>query len=421
MEFIKIYPSKDSFISKKNPSNNYGIDAILELSTTSATANLESTRILTYFDLSNVISNLTSSYTATLNFYNARNSKFTDENFNVEIYPLTANWNEGLGSKLYPISSSVNYLSATTINSWSSSGGDYTASPSASITFQNGTENLTSNLSAFINYWSTSTNYGLLLKFPDSIESLTSTYQNNKSFFSKDTHTLFKPSINITYNSSLITDDRNNLHLGNNTIFFYDRNVGTTSYPGVALMTMDLTVTGLTAFAMNYFAPSTWYINFNATSLFYPELWTVLSNTASNYSITSSVTGFRKYTHFANDISRLSANIISRPEYFQNESPIFRVKVFDYVYVGMGSVAEDYFPNSVSIFFIEQNTRTIVTPEIPMNYDEDGYWIKNIMSNFLPSFYYIPVIKIYDGVNNEFIYREIKESKFFVKKFSNQF
>jgi hypothetical protein len=419
MEFKKLFATKSSYISNysKNLRNNYGLDHILDLSTSAgASAHLYSTRILLEFDISSITSTLTSSYTSTLVLYNATNSLLTQENFDVEIYPITEQWNRGSGSKLYPVTSSANYIERTALSSWSASGGTYSPSTSSVVTFIKGNENLTANISGFIEYWETNPNYGLLLKFPSGIESTTANYENHKSFYSTNTHTFFKPSINISYPSTLIKDDSHNLKIGTNNIFFIDKNVSTTSYPGFALLSTDLTLTTATAQIISYYAPYTWYFIFNNQNLIYNEIYKIISNTASNYSVTTSLTSFNQNTSFTNDISRLNANMILQSSYFENEFPILHAKIYDYVYVGMGSVASDYYPSNVYLFFIERNTRTVVTEQIEMNYNTDGYYLKFDMSNLLPMYNYTPILKIVDGINNEYIYKEIPEATFYIKK-----
>lgn len=419
MSFYRFYTTQDSYLSSSYLSSNFGADHVFDLSTTSGlSANQNHTRILIQFsDVQSITASLSTAYSAIITLYNARNYKVTDENFTVELYPLTAQWSEGVGSYIYPVRSAVNYLQRTSLLNWSLSGGSYTASPSASCTFIKGTENLTANISSFVEYWKTNPNYGLIIKYPSSIESLTSDYQNNKSFFTGNSHTVYKPHLDINYADDLIIkDDRHNLHIGNNKIFLIDKNVSTTSYPGACYIKADLILTSATGMAMTYFSPNVWYITFLNQNLVWDGLWTILVNTASNYSITSTITGETEYVNFNNDSSRLSVNFIGRQEYNINEQPIFRTKIYTYNHIGMGSVANNYYPTSAFLFFIERNTRKIMSQELEMNYDYSGHFLKYRLLNLLPNFYYTPVVKMIDGISQDVVYREIPEASFYVRK-----
>lgn len=422
MAYKKFFPSQDSYVSSRDGyrTNNYGLGATLDLS---VSAGVYFNRALIQFDIGSYTATLTSptSYTATLTLYDVVNILNTDQNFALELYPITEQWNAGYGQRNRPLTSEVNYIARTALNNWTTSGVTYATSTSASIDFITGNENLTANVSAFTEYWKTNPNYGILIKFPSSIEAVTSNYTNNKTFYSKETHTAFQPTLDIVTDASLIKDDSANIHLGNNTIFFYDKNVSSTAYPGYALISTDLTVTSATSLTTSYFAPNTWYFTFPNTNLIYDELYKIVSNTASNYSVTTSLTSFIPVTSFHNDPSRINANVIMQSSYFDNESPVIRASIYNYVFVGMGSIGMPYYANNVYLFLIEKNTRQIVTPEIELSYDADGYYTSFPMSNLLAGFNYTPIIKIIDGVNNDTIYKEIFESTFFIKKWNNKF
>ncbi len=417
MPFTRLYFNQDAWISRKKYLKNHGDDAVIELAVSASnSSSVDATRLLIKFPIESYTASLSSAYSAILYLYNARNYKYTDQNFQVEIYPLTASWSEGIGSNIYSVSSAVSYIKRTQLANWSTSGGDYTSSPSAVITFENGTENLTANLSSFVGYWTANPNYGLLLKFSNTVESTTADYANAKSFFSRNSHTVYRPHVDITIPDTLMKDDRNNLHIGNNRFFFIDRNVTTTAYPGAAYLKADLCVSSGTAATLNYFSPSIWYINYVNSNMQWDGLFTVLSNTASNYSVTSQVTGTVINTYFNDDSQRININANIRNQYFTDEQPTLRIQIYTHVYIGMGSMAYSYYPVSAFMFFVERNTRKVVTPEMEMSYGIDGHFSKFNMANLLDGYFYIPFVKIIDGINDDVVYREVPEAAFYVKK-----
>ena len=425
MSLIKLYPQQDTFISLANPNNNYGANEILYLSVSSSSSAIQDlNRILIQWDLTpqsyiNAVSAGASSYTATLNLYNAKNGQFTDENFNIELYPLTATWNEGQFSRMWSGTGFANWNSATYFTNWSISEGSYSSSPSISINFPKGTENLTANVSAFIEYWRNAPNYGFMIKLSTAQESATGvsgSYYNLKTFFGKDTHTLFQPSILIQNNTPLLQDDAGNLRIGNLNFFIYDTNVSTTAYPGIAGLKADLFATGFTGYTINYFAPYQWYINvpFTTWSGVIGPIFMVASNTGFGSSLTSSITGQSLY--FANKSyvsSFLDVNVLCKNEYAQTENASIRVNALKYVHRKMGSRAINYFASHVFISFKEKNTFTQVLPYTECGYDADGYFTQINMINFLTSFNYFPSIKVIDYDGSIFI-KDIKESVFYI-------
>lgn len=423
MPFYTLYANKDAYVSYKKKNNNYGVDPVLTLSFSSSSSAVQDfTRILMRFN-TDVLASVTGSYTATMVLYNCDNGEFTDENYTVDIFPITQDWNQGKFSYMYPGSGSVSYLYRTESQLWSSSGVTYSASPSASFTFTAGTENLTANMSAFVEYWRTNPNYGVLIKFNEQYESATSAsaYENVKTFFGNNTHTFYKPRINITVPETLITDDIHNLKYGANRIFVYDRTVASSAYPGMVYLSTDLTVATTASpwsqYTPTYFAPYTWYITYNNAQLAYANgLWLVQSNTAASFSVTSSVTGNLLMTSNRIYTSVPNVNAPVNEVYSVQDVAILRAKPHLYVHRSSGSVVVNTYPASgVFMSIRERNTGTEVMSDQQMHYDKDGYFYKVSMSNFQPNFYYYPVVKTIDELGTV-MRKELKESVFFVKE-----
>lgn len=420
MSLLKLYPSQDAFISLAQPNNNFGRDEILELTLTSNTSAVgEATRLLIQFDTSSQkFTNATSgAYTATLTIYNCPNNKFTDENWSVNIYALTQSWNEGINSVMFPSTGAVSYVWRTLGNTWTSSGGTYSASPSSTVTFISGTENLTANLSAFINYWNAGNpNYGLLIKFQnEGLVALSGDYSNTKTLFSRNTHTYYQPHLSIVWNGDPnIQDDIHNMHVGTNNLYVYDTTESSSSWPGIVQLKENLMLSGSTAYSVSYVASNIWTFNVSMSQLAWPYgLWVVTSNTATGVSITSAFTGYQSYFQSTFYTSEIDASFLTNSIYFQEDTPILRAHIFKNVYRGMGSLALDYYPNEVYVHFRERNTFTQATPEQLMSYDGDGHFYYMDMSNLLPNFYYVPVLKIVTPQGT--VIKKFNQSAFFVQ------
>lgn len=416
MSIVRSYADKDSFIMSDRPYYNFGGTQVLELSLSASSSSMQNfTRALIQFDISSLTANATGVYSSLLTLYNCRNNDFTDENFDIYLYPLTEAWNEGNGSAIYPLTGAVNYVQRTSIANWSVSGGTYTASPSAVCSFIKGTENLTANVSAFIEYWKTNPNNGIIMKYSQNYESITADYETMKTFYGANTHTYFKPFIDVITPNVLLKDDRHNLHYGNNVIFIYDTNVSTTAYPGFVYVKPDLSLSSSTAHTANYFSPYTWYINFNSTRIDYPELYTIQSNTAQSYSLTSSVTGFLLQTSNELNTSEPYCNALVNETYYTSDVANIRIPIFTYTHRGAGSVVMPYYPSSAFIYFVESVTKTPALPIQEMNYNKDGHYISQNMNVFVPNFFYIPVVKFIDKKGN-YVTKMIENAKFYVRE-----
>lgn len=213
--------SKDTTIYQAYPTNNAGLDEILEIGklinvdvemTSPTQYATGSVRSLIYFDLPT-----TESVSATAQYY--LNLKLADaknvyKNQGIVIYQVSRSWDEGSGY-FYQQPKNVNdgatWGQVNNFTSWSMSGGDFlTASNSASVTLstyplQDLRINVTNILQPIVSQSLQNTFYGLVLQFPEYDED---NYQNegNIKFFSTQTHTIHQPTLEIIWNTqSFIT------------------------------------------------------------------------------------------------------------------------------------------------------------------------------------------------------------------------
>jgi hypothetical protein len=210
MAIYKIFPEKDTFISKYRSTQNFGRDEILEISNeTEITAlNADVNRTLVQFptsQITDVITNIISgsAYSASLRLFLANATLPID--YTIEAYPLSQSWDMGLGkSSDNPITTlGCTWISRTTTSNWASTGSSYINTPSSSQSFNYiSDKDINMNVTSIVNSWASSSipNNGFLLKLSSSIEN--STTPLITKFFSMDTHTIYPPQLELKWDDS---------------------------------------------------------------------------------------------------------------------------------------------------------------------------------------------------------------------------
>jgi len=236
MAVYKIFPEKDATIYSAYPYTNTGRDEILELSTIpdilQGSGGPQTSRILIKFPTSeilDVIQNkvLTSPFSATLKLFLANASNIPLD-YSIKCYPLSQSWNMGTGK--YgdsPITSdgvSWKYLDYSGSNQWTLSSNNATSSyitgnegggiwitGSGNFDFEETqtfnyitSKDIEISVYNFIDALSSSSieNNGLIIKREDSLEFNSSSYFELK-YFSMDTHTIYPPHLEISWDDFL--------------------------------------------------------------------------------------------------------------------------------------------------------------------------------------------------------------------------
>lgn len=199
MAVYKIFPTKDASINNYNPNDNLGRDEILELYNDSNYIS----RILLDFNFNeiNEWGSISPTISSSLKLYLSEASNIPTS-YSIEVYPIEQSWEMGTGryKDLPNPRNGVcwNYPDYNNSNiSWSFS---LNSLPSSSQTFNYYNNNdINIDINPILNYWinEQSTN-GLILKFPDNIES--GSRDIKTSYFSIDTHTIYPPHIEIFWN-----------------------------------------------------------------------------------------------------------------------------------------------------------------------------------------------------------------------------
>lgn len=204
--------SADTTIYQRYPTSNTGLDEILEIgkvirppdSTVAYTSG--SVRALINFDISNITSYPTTSKFY-LNLYYA-NAEKVNRYQRIDVYPVSRSWVEGSGYRYQDVEVSTDGATWRTYDTdlnWAASGSDYLTSVSGSALIQTYPPpdikiDVTNILLPFVDNSNTFTWNGLLVKFPTADETNT-TNKGNIKVFSRDTHTIYAPTIEVVWNN----------------------------------------------------------------------------------------------------------------------------------------------------------------------------------------------------------------------------
>lgn len=266
MAIKRYFATQDTTISNAYASNlsssasgsNMGGSDVLEIFSVYAqqsTSSIEKSRALIQFPISTIASDRTAgnipasgSVSFYLNLYNAEHPFTLPKDFILNIHAVSQSWDEGRGLDMeeYTDLGTANWNARVSSSAgetlWVTQGGtfhtaSYTAGqtmPSSSQTFSEGTENLSVDVTAFVEEWlvGTQANNGFAIYLTSSQED-GSLYRSfyTKKFFSRTSEFFFKrPNIEAKWNSSY-GDDAGSFYLSSalapasdnlNTLFLYN-------------------------------------------------------------------------------------------------------------------------------------------------------------------------------------------------------
>jgi hypothetical protein len=202
--------TQDASIYQRYPTNNTGLDEILEVGKTIKPLDGDvmyassSARALIYFDVpSQQQYPAGAKYYLNLRIANASNIKRYQK---LEVYPVSRSWIEGSGyfyQNVRNASDGITWTDASDTQYWATSGSDYITTPSSSYTFTKvpiedirlDVTNIIAPVVSGSNQFSWN---GLLLKYP-TVDELDSTNKGNIKVFSGNTHTVFAPTLEIAW------------------------------------------------------------------------------------------------------------------------------------------------------------------------------------------------------------------------------
>lgn len=212
-----ITASQDASIYQRYPDNNAGLDEITELGKLKKPLDTDtmyasaSIRALIGFDLTNISSIPTSGASYFLNLFLA-NAQHVSRYQTLQVYPVSRSWIEGSGyfyQDVQNVQDGTTWASASKTQHWTTAGGDYVTTPSASYTFYNTPiSDIKIDVTNIISEVRNGTNQfvwnGLLIKLPNADET-SSLIDGNIKFFSDNTHTIFSPNLEVVWNDQEFT------------------------------------------------------------------------------------------------------------------------------------------------------------------------------------------------------------------------
>lgn len=257
MAVYKIFPTADITLYSRFPTQNTGLDEILEVSVKNEdiTAvnvyepeldtpilNDDLRRSLIAFsntDIQTIKSFTTGSWQAGLKLYLA-NAENLNTTYSLEIRAISSSWEMGTGKfSDYPITtngaswdSPVYYRGV--VNDWIDSsyyltpgGGNWTGSFATQSFSYKDSKDIDANVTSIVDKWFSGSinNNGFIVKHPRSIENDSGSYIV-LNFFSVDTHTIYPPTLEMKWDDSVYTTGSLNIISNNQFVTSFDNNVG---------------------------------------------------------------------------------------------------------------------------------------------------------------------------------------------------
>jgi hypothetical protein len=163
---------------------------------------------------------------------NAVHAEEVPSSYDLEILPLSRAWDEGRGFSIYDeglkdINQYSNWRSATSVQSWTTPGGDVVLNPTSSQHFDEGMEDLDIDISNIVYSWLTGglVNNGILVKFQNQYESGTIDYAF-KHFYSRHAKLPERRPKIVGFWKKTIQDDRTNMSFNLSGSLMYYKSFG---------------------------------------------------------------------------------------------------------------------------------------------------------------------------------------------------
>ena len=216
--------SKDASIYLQQPTQNTGLDEILEVSKIYYGTLKDVSRSFIQFDLnsfsSSIVSGDVTMSSAELILREAESNEIP-LSYTIYAHPVSQSWEMGIGTRFDDIttdgitwnhkSSGTNWLltdtlSAGSTGSYNGRGGTWYTSSQSTQSFEYQTTDLSIDVKNTIRLWLSGSipNNGFIIKHSSTFENDTNDYGQLK-FFSKETNTIYQPKILIGWNDSTFT------------------------------------------------------------------------------------------------------------------------------------------------------------------------------------------------------------------------
>lgn len=230
MAIYKIFPEKDATLYSEDPSSNTGLDEILEVGSYPKNGKNELKRSIIKFptgEIKSIVDNLVgnSNYEANLKL-NLSEAHNLPTSFNIKAYPLYKDWVNGSGKfgDIPTNTTGVSWNSVNGVDNWDSNATgsnvqlnyyDLTVGGGVWYTSYNNVnlespENCSINHSLDLDFnvseavklhYQNLSNYGYIIKLDSEYED-DSSYRIDLKYFSKESHTIYPPSLEIKWDDS---------------------------------------------------------------------------------------------------------------------------------------------------------------------------------------------------------------------------
>ena len=200
MAVYKLFPEKDTFISKTLSTQNFGRDEVLEISNETELTSIKADvkRSLIQFETSqinNILTNIVSgSYQTFLKLFLANATIPAD--YTMYAFPISESWDMGLGK-------SADTPITTNGVTWGTAPAYISSSFGSQSFLYTSHKDINMDVTSIVNEWESGSidNNGLLIKQSSDIED--SDIPLITKFFSMDTHTIYPPHLEFKWDDSL--------------------------------------------------------------------------------------------------------------------------------------------------------------------------------------------------------------------------
>lgn len=224
-----LFPTRDTSIYQRHPDRNTGLDQILELTKITSGSAIEdmvgqseywgetlNSRFLLDFDLSAVSASIVSGEITNPQFYlklNATDAVALPMSYTLMAHPISGSWTNGTGyyNNDFEVTNGASWNYRYSLHDstpWTQLGGDfYTGSlQSASQSFNYTSPDVHMDVTNIVRQWLSGSipQNGMIVKHTDTAETGSEVLGSLK-FFSKDTHTIWIPRLEVFWNNVDVT------------------------------------------------------------------------------------------------------------------------------------------------------------------------------------------------------------------------
>jgi len=423
MSVKRAYALQDIWVDEQSLTANLGLSPILQVHNiyNAVKDRKEFARIFLKFNLSALTGSINSgdlpspitdtSVSAYMYMFDAKHGDEIATSFNLDVHPLTQEWDEGNGLDIEALSETgyANALSAQSTIAWTTTGGTFTIDASSGTQhFDHGGENLKVNITDLFKDWlaGNTGNFGVAVKMASTQEdkitaSLSAQSHNFKKFYGRTTNTTMAPYIQLEWDGA-IKDDRAEISFNSTgSLYFYnivngqlqDLN-GTGPFPGNVTLsgnTVGIT-TNLTASReeKGIYKASVGTLALTAnTYTAFVDNWFVSASPTANYAFTfttsNPASGFNNYTSSEYRITMKNL----RKQYEKGSQARIRIHVRD---DSLGYTALTAASTAITNFIITDGT-----VEIRDSFDRVEVGAYNISRDVNGNFFSIDTDNLYIG------------------------